>query len=265
MLANAESSTRGGRDVGPYSARNSSKGSLLAEAHQVFRAIASGKAVSELRAACLGGKLLRQSARETRRRIWDALHVRFFAWAPPTWVLDDLATASRGDVTSPAFAGLVLIHYARRDHLTFDFVTDRLWSRWKGGTRDVRRDDVMDFLAESRNGQPAEWRESTRTKLAGNVLSALRDFGLFTGVQRKTLQRPVVAPEVVLHLCRLLDAEGLRGRALLEARDWRLFLWDIQDTSQALSQLAQRGEIRFERSGRTVVLEVPRHPSGEAR
>lgn len=144
-------------------------------------------------------------------------------------------------------------------------MADELWPLWKAGTRDVRRDDVIDFLAESANGQPVRWRESTRVKLAGNVLSALRDFGLLTGVQRKTLQRPVVDPEVVLHLCRLLDAEGLRGRALLEARDWRLFLWDIQDTSHALAELAQRGELRFERSGRTVVLEVPKHPLGAAR
>lgn len=254
-----------GRDAGPYSTRNSSKGALLAEAHLVLRALASGKPVGEVRTACLAGKLLRQAARETRRRIWQSLHWRFFAWAPPPWVLEALADASQSDVTSPRYVGVVYIHYARRDRLTFDFVTDKLWSLWKSGARNLRRGDVVDFLAESRNGQPAKWRESTRLKLAGNVLSALRDFGLLTGVQKKTLQRPVVAPEVVLHLCRLLDAEGLRGRALLEARDWRLFLWDVHDTSQALSQLAQRGDIRFERSGRTVVLEVPQHPRGEGR
>ncbi len=254
-----------GRDPGPYSARNSSKGSLISEAHLVFRALASGKSLDDVRSACLGGKLLRQSARETRRRIWTALNWRFFAWSPPAWVVSDLAAASRADVTSPRFVGLVYLHFARRDRLTFDFVVDKLWPRWKAGARDVRRGDVLDFLAESESGQPARWRESTRVKLAGNVLSALRDFGLFSGVQRKALQRPVVAPEVVLHLCRLLDAEGLRGRALLEARDWRLFLWDIQDTSQALAQLAQRGDVRFERSGRTVVLDVPGHPLGEGR
>lgn len=254
-----------GRDAGSYSARNSSKGSLLPESHLIFRALASGKSIDEARFASLGGKLLRQAARETRRRIWHALHWRFFAWAPPAWVIADLATASRSDITSPRFVGLVYVHFARRDRLTFDFVADKLWPLWKGDGRNVRRDDVIDFLAESANGQPTKWRESTRVKLAGNVLSALRDFGLLTGVQRKTLQRPVVAPEVVLHLCRLLDAEGLRGRALLEARDWRLFLWDIADTSRALAQLAQRGELRFERSGRTVVLDVPRHPLGEGR
>jgi hypothetical protein len=113
----------------------------------------------------------------------------------------------------------------------------------------VRRSEVIEFLTQRVNNTSAKWRESTRIKLAGNVLSALRDFGVLTGVQRKKLIRPVVALEVVLHLCRLLDAEGLRGRSLLEAPDWRLFLWDIQDTSLALARLAQRGDIRFERSG----------------
>ena len=107
--------------------------------------------------------------------------------------------------------------------------------------------------------------ESTRKKLAGNVLSALRDFGVLSGVQRKVLQRPIVPPEVALHLCRLLHAEGLRGRSLLEAPDWRLFLWEPHDISMALAQLAQRGEIQFERSGRTVILEIPTHDTGDDR
>ena len=254
-----------GRDTGSFSTRNTSKGSLIPEVHLIFRALASGQSLDEVRSACLGGTLLRQSARETRDRIWQAVHWRFFAWAPPPWVIADLVAATHGEVTSPRFVGLLYVHHARRDRLTFDFVADRLWHLWKAGTRDVRRDDVLDFLAERANGQPVRWRDSTRIKLAGNVLSALRDFGLLTGVQRKRLERPVVAVEVVLHLCRLLHAEGLRGRALLEARDWRLFLWDIEDTSQALTLLAQRGDLRFERSGRTVVLEVPRHPLAEGR
>ena len=254
-----------GRDVGAISARNSSKGALLLEAHAVLRALSMGKDLAEVRSACLTGKLLRQSARETRRRIWQSLDWRYFAWNPPRWVLANLTEPAKGDSSDKAFTGLAYVHFARRDRLTFDFVADKLWPLWKSGVRDVRRADVTNFLAEVAKGQTRKWRESTRAKLAGNVLSALRDFGLLTGVQRKKLQRPVIAPEVALHLCRLLDAEGLRGRALLEARDWRLFLWDVHDTSQALSQLAQRGELRFERSGRTVILEVPRHRLGEGR
>jgi len=254
------SNHRLGRDVGPYSTRNSSKGALLGEAQAVFRKLAHGKTLNDLRVASLEGVLLPRQARETRNRIWDALHWRFFAWNPPGWVLADISEAACGEVTDPTFVGLVYVHYARRDRLTFDFVTEDLWPRWRRKNREVGRADVTDFLAVHADGQWAAWRESTRLKLAGNVLTALRDFGLLSGVQRKVLQRPVVPPEVVLHVCRLLNAGGLRGRGLLEACDWRLFLWDTPDVAQALAGLAQRGEIRFERSGRTVVLEVPPHP-----
>jgi hypothetical protein len=260
-----DAAVRWGRDTGPVSARNSSKGMLLWEAHAVFRALASGKGVAEVRSACLTGKLLRQSARETRRRIWQSLDWRYLAWKPARWVLCDLVESAKGDVTDRRFVGLAYLHYARRDRLTFDFITNRLLSLWKNGTREVHRSEVSDFLSERGGAVSRKWRESTRIKLASNVLSALRDIGLLTGVRRKFLQRPVIAPEVVLHLCRLLHAEGLRGRTLLEAHDWSLFLWNIQDTSQALAKLAQRGELRFERSGRTVVLDVPRHPVGDGR
>ena len=268
-IRSATSADPGGRwglDMGAISTRNTSKGALVAEAHAVFRALGSGMAFGEVRNACLMGRILRQSARETRHRIWEALHWRYFAWNPPRWVLADLADAARDDATDLRFVGLTYVHYARRDRLTFDFVTDKLCTLWKNRTFQVRRDDVLDFLADQEACHAAvkRWRESPRKKLAGNVLSALRDFGVLTGVQRKCLQRPVVAPEVALHLCRVLDGEGLRGRALLEARDWRLFLWGPHDISLALAQLAQRGEIRFERSGRTVVLDIPGHPLGEA-
>ncbi len=254
-----------GRDTEAYSARNSSKGALIAEATAVFRALASGTALEDVQHASLTGRLFRQKARETRRRIWQTLNWRFFIWEPPAWVMADLANASLDAASEKHFVGLVYLHTVRRDRLTYDFVTRTLWRLWRSHVRAVRRDDVMDFIAQNISLESAKWRESTRLKVAGNVLSSLRDFGLLSGVQKKTIQRPYIDLDVVLHLCRLLDAEGLRGRTLLEAEDWRLFLWDLDDISRALAQLAQRGDLRFERSGRTVVLNVPKHPLGDGR
>ncbi len=228
-----------GRDAGPFSARNASKGALLAEAHAVFRLLASGASLAEVKAACLSGRILRQRARETRRQIWNALHHRHFAWQPPGWVMSDLLRAARGRAADELFVGLVYIHYARRDRLTFEFVTDRLFPLLEAKITPVTRDEVLDFLAEREDREPQvrRWRETTRKKLARNILSALRDFGVFEGIRRKKIRRLVVRPEVALHLWRLLHAEGLRGRALIEARDWRLFLWDVEDVRLAVSGL----------------------------
>ena len=99
-----------GRDAGPVSTRNSSKGTLLPEAHAVFRALASGQSPDELRVACLTGKLIRQPARESRRRIWQSLDWRYFIWSPPRWVHADLAESSRLDVTDRRFIGLAYLH-----------------------------------------------------------------------------------------------------------------------------------------------------------
>lgn len=263
----AEGPLRWGRDLGALSTRNSSKGALVAEAQAVFRAFDGGVPLEKLRQQCLRGTILRQRARETRCRIWAAIHWRFFAWDPPKWVLTDLAEAAEDDFTAPRFVGLVYLHFARRDRLTFEFVTTKLWEMWQDNTVWVRRDDVLDFLAACADQHPKirSWRETTRKKLAGNVLTALRDFGLLKGVQRKVIQQPAVPPEVALHLCRLLYAEGLRGRAVLEARDWRLFLWGPHQAAEALSRLAQWGKLRFERSGRTVVLELPELDEGGKR
>jgi hypothetical protein len=46
-----------GRDTGPVSTRNSSKGALVAEAHAVFRKVRSGATADDLRVACFEGKV----------------------------------------------------------------------------------------------------------------------------------------------------------------------------------------------------------------
>lgn len=232
---------------------------MIREAQAMFRELAGGVSVADLRRACFEGRLVRKSATETRHRVWAAVHWRYFAWGPPKWVLFDLGAAASEGVDIARLSGLLYIHYARRDRLTFDFVTEHLWSLWKNRRNEVNRNDVLDFFAAYESEHPGvrKWRESTRIKLAGNLLSALRDFSLLSGIRRKTVRRPMVPPPVALHLLRLLYREGFRGKALVEAVDWRLFLWDAVDVTQALGALAQRSELQFERSGSTVMLDVP--------
>src|SRR5206468_1737672 len=98
---------------------------------------------------CLSGALVRKSARLTRARIWDAINWRFFSWRPAGWILADLERAAmESSRPSPTFVGLVFLYYARRDRLTFDFVTAHLFGNWVAGRRAVRREEVVPFAAE---------------------------------------------------------------------------------------------------------------------
>ena len=70
------------------------------------------------------------------------------------------------------------------------------------------RDDFLEFLEEAARSHPQirKWKESTRKKLAGNTLAALRDFGLLKGTRKRQIQRPTVTPETIFHLLCILRA-----------------------------------------------------------
>lgn len=246
------------RDTGPYSARNSSKGALLKEAAQIFSALGRGVAKTELRTLALSGKLLSQRSYSNRKRIFDALSHRCLSYSP-LWMLETLTQAAALGERSAELVSLLYLHYALRDHLTFDFVTQVLWAQKIEGKLVVTRESLLGYLESASSSQPqiSRWSESSRTKLAGSILTALRDFGVLEGSQRKRLASPSLPIVTAEHLLRILYLEGKRGREVLQDAAWRLFLLTEADVAHVLSLLAQQRRIGFERSGSTVVFVFP--------
>ena len=258
---NAVDSLKSVRDTSPLSSRNTSKGALLQETYATFKAMADGQPLSEVHRRILEGEVFKKTSYQTRRKIRNALDHRYL-FGFHRWVASSLAQASLEGIESSRFRSLAYLYFCLRDRLTFEFVTEFVWRRWQDGLTSLDREDVLTFIEGRIEAEPsiAKWRESTRKKLAGNMLSALRDFGLFKGTSKKQIQRPVISGEAVFHLLTILMAEGLTGRSLLQATDWRLFLFNENQVTQALQDLSQRRWIRFERGGNTVVLELIRLP-----
>ena len=75
------------------------------------------------------------------------------------------------------------------------------------------RNDVLDLLDQKAEEHPAiqRWAETSRVKLAGNILTALRDFGALEGTQKIYLVRPSLPLSTAEHLLRILTVEGCRG------------------------------------------------------
>lgn len=247
------------RDSGPYSARNSSKGALIDEAARVFGAIASGASLDELRERILTGALLSQRSAQNRKRILTSLQQRYLI-SKARWLTDLLAEKSALGSHDPEFTSLLYLLYALRDRLTFDFVTSVLWAKGHNSRPVISRNDVVDLLKQAAGRQPQieRWTESTRIKLAGSILTALRDFGILEGKQKKVLVRPFLPLATAEALLRVLTVEGCRGRQAIQDSTWRLFLLTEQEVASTLAKLAQQGRIRFEKAGATVVLETPR-------
>ena len=246
------------RNLGSYSARNTSKGALLEESYQIMGALALGLTLIEVREQAHEGSILRQKARLSRTTIWKRIHFRLLAHGCE-WLIEALKRAQAAGRYSPEFISLVYVLYCLRDRLTFDFITQRIWPRWNGGQLIILPDDLLDFMDQASESQPQipRWSESSRRKLATSILTALRDFGLLKGIQRKAAVKPALPLTTAEIIVRLLTAEGCRGGEVLDDPTWRLFLLSPNEVAHTLLQLAQQKRIRFEKAGDTVVLETP--------
>lgn len=246
------------REIAEPSSRGTAKGGLLKECCAVFAAIQDGLPLVDVRSAILDGRLFQKTSIETRRSIWMAFKHRYFS--VPPYVARSLAQATTFGADSLEFKSLAYLYYALRDRVVFEFVTGTVWEKWRSGSSSLEPADFFAFVAalSSEHASANRWRESTKIRLGRNIFAALRDFGLLTGTQKKSIQQPGVAAETLFHLLSILHAEGLRGRSLLAAPDWRLFLLSETQVVAHMVELARGGWIRFEKSGRIVILEMQR-------
>lgn len=252
------------RDTGPYNGRYITKGAMIAETGNLVAALTEGLTINDLRIRVLDGTIFSQRARASRSRMWDVISHAYLSGPP--WITAGLQAAHRIGPQSREFVSLLYLLFTLRDHLTYDFVTATLWSKWVAGEVAVSREDLFGLIDSAGEEQPqvARLASATRLRLAQNVLTSLRDFGLLTGARNKTLVRPVLPLATAEHLLHILTAEGVRGAEVLADPAWRLFLCQETDVADVLRRLAQAQRIRFEKVGGTVVLETPEAWRAEA-
>jgi hypothetical protein len=205
---------------------------LINEASRVFAALARGLSIEAVRVEVLRGTLLSQRSSENRERIWRSVKQRYLIPTAP-WLTSLLADTGRSGPHSREFVSLLYLLYALRDRLAFDFVTDVLWAKGHEARPVISRNEVLDFLTQAAGRQPQieRWTESTRIKLAGSILTALRDFGVLEGQQKKVLARPILPLSTAEALLRVLIVEGCRGRQAVQDSTWRLFLLTEQEVT----------------------------------
>jgi hypothetical protein len=249
------------RDLKVLSSRNSAKGPLIYELSEILYAYDKFESLKKLRDEVVIGNLLPQASYETRRSIWNKLYWRYFKKCG-AWIASSLSDALEEGKNSRNFLSQAYLYYVLRDRFTYLFVTHRLWDIWSGGSISIRTADVIDFLFDISDSfiEVTNWRESTRKKLALNTLRSFTEFGILKGKRRKVIQQPAISDEAVYHLLCILLSEGNRGNEIIEARDWRMFLWDKSNVSYRLNQLSLRGWIGFEKSGSTVMIDMKRNP-----
>jgi hypothetical protein len=228
------------RATGPCLPTLTSKAGLLAESRLALRTYADLKDLAATRQALIDGGLLQRS-RVTRLVIAKTIQRRLVGWHPPAWVCDDLVACAQLDQPD-GLQALLLLHTARQDTLLYSVVQGVIVPRWRWGDRIIIRGDVQRFLDEAQPAHPeiGGWSHQTREKLAGNVLSILRDYGLLQGTARKRIVEPVIPLLALRHLAQLLQEEGIASEDIAAHPDWQLWLWEAGRVRAALQAMPRQ-------------------------
>jgi len=245
------------REHDHYSLRNTIRAGCLHECWLFFNKLANGAVSEMVRRDLADGTILGKYAYSTRLALWKIFRTRYLNISDP-WVRSELVSISQFGPESPEFISLLYLYFILRDRLAFEFVTDLVWKKWLAHDLTIGSEDCSRFfmrLSQKNESLPKVTAES-KGKLIRNTVSTLQDFGLVTGTKHRVISRPPVVPRTALHLVRLLTLEGLSGKEIVEAKDWRIFLWDQQDVSRMLARLSQEKWIRYEKSGQIVILEI---------
>lgn len=245
------------RDRAKYHGGNTSR-AKLDDLARILAEIDSPSEVSFVRERALSGELLPQPSFAARARMFNAITKSFLA-NQREWVLADLSRAAKTGAYDPEFVALVYFHYAISDPLTYDFVVHDLFDLSRTGNPRVEALDAARRidLAALDCDEVSRWSVETKKKLANNMLSALRDYGVLEGGKHKRLKRPELAVPAAEHILRLLYEAGARGNQLLRDSAWRLFFVTEHDVAGLVSRLAQQDRVSFERSGDVVVFHAP--------
>ncbi|QBD82804.1 DUF1819 family protein [Ktedonosporobacter rubrisoli] len=224
------------RAEGPYLPTLASKTALVEET-RLFLLTYERLSNMEMALQALLNEVLAQRSRRTRTTIVAIIRSRLLRWNAPTWVLQNLMAFAQ-ESHLDALRAALLLHIARQDHLLYDFVQQVIVPRRQRGEFRIFISDVQTFFdtAQKEHPEVGHWSFETRLRLSRGMLATLRDCGLLKGAVQKHITFPFIPEQVVTHLIRLLQAEGVTQEQMATHPDWNLWLWSPAQAKAAIER-----------------------------
>jgi len=181
---------------------------------------------------------------------------RLYIPSKEEFVETPLMRAVTSDVDDSVVDWLIYYEFSQ-NHLLYTLTTKLLYPEYTSGTMYIEAGDVQAFIRqlEDDHSEISEWSQSTIEEASTKYLSALKNFGLLKGVQRKEFAVFYIPDEVIAYsFYRIIGDEQPTVEEIVEHPDWRLFLFDTSEVRRRLEGISPR-YIRYERRGSTERIE----------
>ncbi len=158
-----------------------------------------------------------------------------------------------------ALERVLYFHAARADTLLHDAVTEILVPLYEQGLVDINVPTFQRTLAQwvEEGKTTGHWSESTITRIAQGLLSALRDFGVLQGAVHKKIAPAFLPIEAFAYLVFYLKQRQPSGVKLIELPDWKLFFLPREGVERCLFEAHQRELLEYHVAGSVTRLTFP--------
>jgi hypothetical protein len=240
----------------PYVSRLATRASLLADLQALLAAVGEPVPRAEYRRQVIEENVLSRRTSAAREKAWKELAARYgIDGSSPLFrtFLEEYRRAS--SVRDRDLTAYLL--FALHDRLVCDLGTDWLYQYLREAPSELRTVDVLAFISSREPSHPEirGWSVSSRENIASHYLSALKEFGLARGAQRKTSVRPTPGPGPVRFLLRALILAGSSQQAAVQSPLMRLLGLTLAETVSLLFRLNAEGALRCRIQGDIVELD----------
>ena len=205
----------------------------------------------------------------SRSRVAEMLTIFRWRYLRDAATARALATLVQGNLPAQTLDPIFYFYAAQADALLHDVVVDLLATHhWPG--QEVPTAEVYRFIAAAASAGPGRprgaapttrgqtaWSPSTTERVTQGLLSALRDFGLLTGMQRKKLAPAYLPVEAFAFIAFVLNARLHSGDAVVQSREWRLFLLSPQQVERLFVEAQGHHLLTYHAAGSIVRIDFP--------
>jgi hypothetical protein len=195
----------------------------------------------------------------SRSRVKDILAIFRQRYLAEESVTKALVSLVQGKFPAAALERILYFHSARADPLLHDAVTEILVPMHERGLVDISVQEFQRPLAKwvAEGKTTGHWSETTITRVAKGLLSALRDFGILQGAVHKKIAPCFLPTEAFAYIVFYLKQYQPSGARLLELPDWKLFFLSREGVERFLLEAHQHELLEYHVAGSVIRLTFP--------
>jgi hypothetical protein len=198
-------------------------------------------------------------AKASRSRVKDVLTIFRQRFLVEECVTKALIVLTQKHLPATALDRILYFHAAQADRLLHDTVIEILLPLQSRGITHIDLLEVQRPLKKwvEAGKTRGKWSESTITRIAQGLLSALRDFGVLQGAVNKRIAPAYLPVAAFAYLAFYFKQHQPSGAKLIELPDWKLFFLPREVVERFLFEAHQHKLLEYHAAGSVTRLTFP--------